>query len=213
LACPRRTCGACRHRPYDNLLKINGVSASNEDALNELPPAPSVEFIVLRGPNQEQTTIEVPLGISIVKPTPGEVPRYQLQTDAFIVNSYRRSGERVLRYSGCTHASAEHSSSGALSRVASVASTGVCVNKASKKCPATKDRARDLKAMFEYPKWESSRNYFPHPGKRKRHSAAGITAVRRIGPNWIVAGRRPPSIPVFIVTSTTFPKFESYQAA
>jgi hypothetical protein len=53
--------------------------------------------------------------------------------------------------------------------------------------------------MFEYTKRGDFRNRFPHLIERDRFPAAAIMAVRRIGPMWIVVGRRPRSIPVFII--------------
>jgi hypothetical protein len=56
--------------------------------------------------------------------------------------------------------------------------------------------------MFEYPKREQSRKRFPQRIKRNRFPVAGIAAVRRIGPLWIVAGRRPRFIPLFLIRRT-----------
>jgi hypothetical protein len=57
------------------------------------------------------------------------------------------------------------------------------------------------KAMFEYTKRGDFRNCFPH--LKQNRLPAAVTVVRRIGPMWIVAGRRPRVIPVFVVR--TFP--------
>jgi hypothetical protein len=56
--------------------------------------------------------------------------------------------------------------------------------------------------MFGYTKREDSRKRFPRIIKRNRFPVAGIAAVRHIGPHWIVAGRRPRPIPVFIIKTT-----------
>ena len=58
------------------------------------------------------------------------------------------------------------------------------------------------KAMIEYTTRVDSRKRFPHPINRKHLPGAVITVVRRVGPHWILAGRRPRSIPVFTVVRT-----------
>jgi hypothetical protein len=59
--------------------------------------------------------------------------------------------------------------------------------------------------MLEYTRREDSRKRFPHVIKRNRFPIVGIAAVRHIGPHWIVAGRRPRPIPVFIIKTTVLP--------
>jgi hypothetical protein len=56
--------------------------------------------------------------------------------------------------------------------------------------------------MFEYTMREDSRKRFPRPGTRKCLPAATITAVRCVGPHWIIAGRRRRAIPVFLIRTT-----------
>jgi hypothetical protein len=56
--------------------------------------------------------------------------------------------------------------------------------------------------MFVYMTREDSRKRFSGLANRNRLSSAGITAMRRIGPIRIVAGRRPRSIAVFVIRTT-----------
>jgi hypothetical protein len=55
--------------------------------------------------------------------------------------------------------------------------------------------------MFRYTKREDSRNSFSHPREQKGFPAQ-VRMVRRLGPHWVVVGRRPRTIPVFIVRTT-----------
>jgi hypothetical protein len=54
--------------------------------------------------------------------------------------------------------------------------------------------------MFAYPNRGGSRKQFSN--SINRNHLTGVAAVRRIGPIWIVAGRRPRSIPLFIIQRT-----------
>ena len=56
--------------------------------------------------------------------------------------------------------------------------------------------------MFVYPMRGDSRKRFPHPINRNHLPGAVITAVRRIGPHWIIAGRRARPVAVFFIKTT-----------
>jgi hypothetical protein len=79
--------------PWDNLLDIDGVPASDGTALENLQLGSAVKITVLRGAFQEPVSIEIPLELSIVKPVP-EAPRYLLRSAAYI-DGYRRAGSIV----------------------------------------------------------------------------------------------------------------------
>jgi hypothetical protein len=65
--------------------------------------------------------------------------------------------------------------------------------------PAARTGSWIKKAMMEYTRRADFRKHFQHPTNRNHLPGAVITAVRRVGPHWIIAGRRPRSIPVFRV--------------
>jgi hypothetical protein len=79
--------------PYDNLLEIDGVAASDGVALENLQLGSTVKITVQRGAFQQPVSIEIPLKLAIVEPLP-EAPRYLLRSAAYI-DGYRRAGSIV----------------------------------------------------------------------------------------------------------------------
>jgi hypothetical protein len=59
--------------------------------------------------------------------------------------------------------------------------------------------------MISIRKREGSRNYFPEPLGQNHHRSERVAVVRRLGPRWVTAGRRPRAIPVFSIRRTTLP--------
>jgi hypothetical protein len=49
---------------------------------------------------------------------------------------------------------------------------------------------------------DDSRKCFPEVAEQNRRRAEHVAVVRRVGPRWVTAGRRPRAIPVFDVVRT-----------
>jgi hypothetical protein len=51
-------------------------------------------------------------------------------------------------------------------------------------------------------KRDDSGNCFPPRVDQNHHRAERVAVVRRVGPRWVTAGRRPRAIPVFFIRRT-----------
>jgi hypothetical protein len=47
-----------------------------------------------------------------------------------------------------------------------------------------------------------SHNYFPERAEQNHRRTEHVAVVRRVGPRWVTAGRRPRAIPVFFIHRT-----------
>jgi hypothetical protein len=56
--------------------------------------------------------------------------------------------------------------------------------------------------MISIRKRENSRNCFPERAEQNHRRTAHVAVVRRVGPRWVTAGRRPRAIPVFVIHRT-----------
>jgi hypothetical protein len=54
-------------------------------------------------------------------------------------------------------------------------------------------------------KREDSRNCFPEGAEQSHRQTEHVAVVRRVGPRWVTAGRRPRAIPVFDVVRMFLP--------
>jgi hypothetical protein len=56
--------------------------------------------------------------------------------------------------------------------------------------------------MIDIRKRADSRKRFHDPVVQNRHRTPTVAVVRRVGPRWVTAGRRPRAIPVFFIHRT-----------
>jgi hypothetical protein len=59
--------------------------------------------------------------------------------------------------------------------------------------------------MLEYRDRAESRNSFRHSPTNNHTVVGALSVVRRVGPRWVIAGRRPRNIPVFNIIRTVLP--------
>jgi hypothetical protein len=55
---------------------------------------------------------------------------------------------------------------------------------------------KGLNSMISIRKREDSRNCFPERAEQNHRRTEHVAVVRRVGPRWVTAGRRPRAIPV-----------------